>query len=169
MAFFAVDRLYPVGDSMADRPRPFDGIDELLDRLNRRIETAARSWETGMDNRSQLDLSMGDSASSLDLADEGDEFVVTVDVPGYESDDLELRLSGETVAISGEREHREESGGDDENYIRRERKTKSFSRQVRLPEPVDADAVQASVNNGVLTIRLPKREPSEEGHSIDIE
>ncbi|PCR90339.1 Hsp20/alpha crystallin family protein [Natrinema ejinorense] len=152
---------------MSDRPRPFDGIDELLERLNRQIETAARSWETQVDNRSQLDLSMGGSETSLDLADEEDEFVVTIDVPGYESDDLELRLTGDTLAISGEREHRQENG--DENYIRRERKTQSFSRQLRLPAPIDVDGVTASVNNGILTIHLPKREASEEGRSIDIE
>ncbi|ELY81508.1 Hsp20/alpha crystallin family protein [Natrinema pallidum] len=154
---------------MADRPRPFDGIDDLLDRLNRQIETAARSWESQVDNRSQFDLSMSGAETSLDLADEGDEFVVTVDVPGYESDDLELRLSGQTVAVSGEREQRREAGGDEETYIRRERKTQSFSRQVRLPEPVDVDAVRASVNNGILTVRLPKHEPSADAHSIDID
>ncbi len=154
---------------MSRRPGPFDGIEELLDRLNRQIETATQSWESQMDNRSQLDLSMGGSKTSIDLADEGDEFVVTADVPGYESDDLELRLTGETLAISGNREHTQEVGGEEENYIRRERKTQSFSRQVRLPEPVDADGIRASVNNGVLTVRLPKIEPSEESRSIEIE
>ena len=154
---------------MADRPRPFDGIEELLDRLNRQIETATKSWESQLDTRSRLDLSTSGSEMQLDLADEDDEFVVTVDVPGYESDDLELRLTGETLAISGTRERTEEVGGEDETYLRRERKAQSFSRQIRLPEPVDEDAVQASVNNGILTVRLPKREPSEEAHSIDIE
>ncbi|QCS42672.1 Hsp20/alpha crystallin family protein [Natrinema versiforme] len=154
---------------MADRPRPFDGIDELLDRLNRQIETATKSWETQVDQRSQLDLSMSGAETSLDLADEGDEFVVTIDVPGYESDDLELRLSGQTLAVSGQREHSQDLGGEEENYIRRERETKSFSRQLRLPEPVDDDAVKASVNNGILTIRLPKRESDEEARSIDID
>jgi len=154
---------------MADRPRPFDGIEELLDRLNRQIETAAKSWETQLDNRSRLDLSTSSSEMQLDLADEGDAFVVTVDVPGYESDDLELRLTGETLAISGTRERTEEVGSEDETYLRREREAQSFSRQIRLPEPVDENAVQASVNNGILTVRLPKREPSEEAHSIDIE
>ncbi|SEQ05247.1 Hsp20/alpha crystallin family protein [Natrinema salaciae] len=154
---------------MADRPRPFDGIDELLERLNRQIETAARSWETQLDDRSRLDLSMGGAETSLDLADEGEAFVVTVDVPGYESDDLELRLTGRTLAVSGDREHSQEFGGEEDSYIRRERETESFSRQVRLPDPVDADAVQASVNNGILTIRLPKHEPDEEARSIDIE
>lgn len=157
------------GKTMADRSRPFDGIEELLERLNRQIETATKSWETQLDNRSRLDLSASDSEMRLDLADEDDAFVVTVDVPGYESDDLELRLAGETLAISGTRERTQELGDEDGTYLRRERETQSFSRQIRLPDPVDEDAVQASVTNGILTIRLPKRESSEEAHSIDIE
>ena len=157
------------GEPMADRSRPFDGIEELLERLNRQIETATKSWETQFDNRSRLDLSTSGSEMRLDLADKDDAFVVTVDVPGYESDDLELRLSGETLAVSGTRERAQEIGGEDETYLRRERETQSFSRQVRLPAPVDTEGVQASVNNGILTVRLPKREPSDETHSIDIE
>ncbi|OLZ41003.1 heat-shock protein Hsp20 [Natrinema saccharevitans] len=156
---------------MTDRPRPFDGIEDLLERLNRQVETAARSWERQVDDRSQLDLSMGNAETSLDLADEGEAFVATVDVPGYESDDLELRLidRDRTLAISGQRERERETGDEGANYIRHERTTQSFSRQVRLPASVDADAVQASVNNGVLTVRLPKHEPDEEARSIDID
>ncbi|QLG47801.1 Hsp20/alpha crystallin family protein [Natrinema halophilum] len=154
---------------MADRSRPFDGIEELLNRLNRQIETTARSWETQVDNRSRLDLSIGDSATSIDLKDEGDEFVVTADVPGYESDDLELRLSSDTLTVSGNRERTQEVGDDAATYIRRERTMQSFSRQIRLPESVDVDSVRASVNNGMLTVRLPKRVTSDESHSIDID
>ncbi|QSW98958.1 Hsp20/alpha crystallin family protein [Haloterrigena alkaliphila] len=177
---------------MADRSSPFDGLEELLERLNRQLETATRSWESGLDQRSRLDLSMGGSGTALDLADAGDEYVVTVDVPGYESDDLDSRLHGETLAISGERERTvekrgpdEEGGSDEESgpdeadetgtgasdgtYIRREREMKSFSRRIDLPDPVDADAVTASVNNGILTVRLPKLESSGETHSIEIE
>ncbi|GAB3668891.1 Hsp20/alpha crystallin family protein [Halopiger thermotolerans] len=157
---------------MADRSDPFDSIADLFDRLSRQFETAARSWDAEMDVRDggggRFDFSMSQSSTSLDLADEGEAFVVTVDVPGYDTDDLEIRLEGETLSVRGERE-REEEAGDDENYIRRERAVQSFSRQVRLPEPVDADEVSATVNNGILTVRLPKREPSDESTSIDVE
>ncbi|WP_339103564.1 Hsp20/alpha crystallin family protein [Haloterrigena salinisoli] len=193
---------------MSDRPTPFDGLDDLFDQLNRRLETAARTWQSEVDDRSRLDLSMGGGGTRLDLTDRGDEFVATVDVPGYESDDLEIRLRGDTLAISGERQRAfEESDGIDERddleggeadetdetgerdgthetgerdgrretgeregtYIRRERELQSFSRQIRLPEPVDADAVTATVNNGVLTVRLPKLEPSGETRTIDVD
>jgi len=154
---------------MTDRPSPFEDVQELLDRLTRQLESAARSWETTVDDRSRLDLSTERSGTSLDLADEGDAFVVTVDVPGYDTDDLEIRLTGETLTITGERERTAEREDDDEVYLRRERQVASFSRQLRLPEPVDADDVHATVNNGVLTIELPKRGGSEDGRTIEID
>ncbi|ELZ01101.1 heat shock protein Hsp20 [Natrialba chahannaoensis JCM 10990] len=160
---------------MADRSSPFDGIEELLEKLNRQLETAARSWEQSIEDQSQrrLDLSMnvGSGSTSLDIADEDEEFVVTVDVPGYETDDLDIRLSGELLTIEGERKRAE--GHDDEEdrgvYIRREREVQSFSRKVTLPAAVDADGIDATINNGILTIRLPKREPDSESHRIDID
>ncbi|RQG96248.1 Hsp20/alpha crystallin family protein [Natrarchaeobius oligotrophus] len=154
---------------MSRRSSPFDDLAELFDKLTSQLETTARSWETEIDDRSRFDLSIGGSATSLDLTDENDEFVVTVDVPGYEKDDLEIRLAGETLSISGERERTEERGLREETYIRQERELQSFSRQIRLPEPVETEDVYATVNNGILTIRLPKVEVVGESHAIDIE
>ncbi|WP_049888959.1 Hsp20/alpha crystallin family protein [Natronococcus occultus] len=148
---------------MASRRNPFDRLEELFDRLNRQFEEAPRTWET--ENGSRFAVAAG--GTSLDLADHDDEFVVTVDVPGYEPDDLESRLSGDTLFLSGERGS--ETTDEREDYLRRERELESFSRQVTLPEPVDADGIEATVNNGVLTIRLPKLEPGGSSHAIDIE
>ncbi|WP_394742004.1 Hsp20/alpha crystallin family protein [Natronococcus roseus] len=149
---------------MAGRRNPFDHLEELFDRLNRQFEEAARDWESERGEQ----FAFGSGTTTLDLADHDDEFVVTVDVPGYESEDLDSRLSGETLYISGEREHGTTDGRDD-SYLRRERELESFSRQLTFPEPVDADGIEATVNNGVLTIRLPKLEPGEDSHAIDIE
>ena len=177
---------------MSNRPSLLDGLGNLFERLSRHVGTTAQSWESEFDNRSQLDLSLGESATRLDLTDHGDTFVVTVDVPGFGGDDLESRLRGNTLEISGERESAfeadtvadttdavteatddvadandgSESAG---TYIRHERNTQSFSRQIQLPDPVDADTVTASLNNGVLTIWLPKHESSGETHTIDLE
>ncbi|SDK69708.1 Hsp20/alpha crystallin family protein [Natronorubrum texcoconense] len=170
---------------MSDRPSPFDGLGNLFERLRRHLGTTAKSWESEFDAGSQLDLSTGGSATRLDLTDHGDTFVVTVDVPGFDSDDLESRLQGDTLEISGEREGAFEAdtvtaatdaatdAGDGSEsagtYIRHERQTQSFSRQVKLPDPVDADAVTASLNNGILTIWLPKYGSSGETYAIDLE
>ncbi|ELY94659.1 heat shock protein Hsp20 [Natrialba hulunbeirensis JCM 10989] len=160
---------------MADRSTPFDGIEELIEKLNRQLETAARSWEQSIEDQSQrrlnLSTNVGSGSTSLDIADENDEFVITVDVPGYEADDLDIRLAGELLTIEGERERAD--GHDDEEdrgvYIRREREVQSFSRKVTLPAAVDPDGVDATINNGILTIRLPKREPDSGSHRIDID
>ena len=152
---------------MSERSNPFRGLEELFERLNRQFEDAARSWESDVDARGGFGWSAGDSTHGLDIAESDDEFVVTVDVPGYEKDDIEVRLSGETLHVAGERE--DETDEESDSYLRRERTARSFSRRVRLPEPVDADDVSARVNNGVLTITLAKLEPTSESHSIDIE
>lgn len=152
---------------MVDRRNPFERIEDLFNRVNRQFGDASRTWEMDTDDRGQFDFSTG--STSLDLADHGDEFVVTVDVPGYEADDLSSSLSGDTLLVSGERERETAFDEDDETYIRREREMQSFSRQIHLPEPVDADEVHATVNNGILTIHLPKLESTGESHSIDIE
>ena len=105
----------------------------------------------------------------VDLADRGDEFVLTAGVPGFERDDIDLRLSDNTVHVDAERE-RDETEERDEFYDGSERERRSMSRSVRLPEPVDGDAVEASHRNGVLTVTLPKEEPTAvDGRSIEVE
>lgn len=200
MVFFAVVHLLPDRTTMADRSDPFDSIADAFDRVARLLETAARSWEstetdssssaaanaeTASTSRQRVDLSTRASsaatttaastatsaAPSLDLVDDGDAFVVTVNVPGYETDDLEIRLSESTLAISGkrERERKRERSDTGTQSARREREVQSFSRQLALPAPVAEDAIEATVTNGVLTIRLSKRDPPDDATSIDIE
>lgn len=138
--------------------------------MSRQFESAARSWETsaGGEFGQKFDLSLGESANGLDLAEGDDEFVVTVDAPGYETDDIEVRLSGsnDVLHVDGERSH--ERDADEDQFIRRERRAQSFSRRVQLPQSVDDEDVDARLNNGVLTITLGKRE-ADDSHRIDIE
>lgn len=150
---------------MSGRPNPFEGLEELFDRMSRQWENAARMWD--VDGGVSFATGTDETTHGLDLADHGDEFVVTVDVPGFERDDVSVRLSGETLHVRGEREREVDESA--ETYIRRERRSRSFDRRVRLPEPTDRDGVNATLNNGVLTITLPKQEPAEEGTSIEIE
>ncbi|MCU4741490.1 Hsp20/alpha crystallin family protein [Natronoglomus mannanivorans] len=158
------------GANERGRPNPFQGLEDLFEQMSRQFETAARSWETntGSEFGNSFDLSIGESVNGLDLAEGDDEFVVTVDVPGYETDDVEVRLLGSNDVLHIDGERKREHDADDDQFIRRERREHSFSRQVQLPQPVDDEDVSARLNNGVLTVTLGKREP-DDSHSIEIE
>ncbi|WIV67677.1 Hsp20/alpha crystallin family protein [Natrialbaceae archaeon AArc-T1-2] len=149
------------------RPNPFQGLEELFEQMSRQFENAARSWDREEEGGLERPETGDGGSNAMDLLDRGDEFVVTIDVPGYETDDLEVRLAGETLRVSGE--HRETRDEREEAYVRRERHVQSFDRRVRIPEPVDVDDVDATVDNGVLTVTLPKADPTADSHTIDIE
>ncbi len=157
-------------DRTRGRPNPFQGLENLFEQMSRQFESAARSWETnaGDESGSKFDFSIGESVNGLDLAEGDDEFVVTVDVPGYETADIEVRLSGANDVLHVDGERSRETDADEDQFIRRERRAQSFSRRVQLPQPVDDEDVTARLNNGVLTITLGKAE-SDESHHIDIE
>ncbi len=70
-------------------------------------------------------------------------------------EDLEVLVSGNEVTITGERKIREPESA---NWHRRERSQGRFSRTLTLPWEVDADKVQATLRDGVLSVRLPKAE-----------
>lgn len=80
--------------------------------------------------------------------------LVRLEVPGLERDDLDLMIEGNTLRVSGEKRYvREDEGG---SYHIMERAYGSFQRVIQLPQEVDAVQAEASLNNGVLTVRLPK-------------
>ena len=93
-------------------------------------------------------------ATSLDLRENDDQIVVRVEVPGVESDDIDINVNGQVLTISGEK--KDGTAGDQEGYRYSERRFGSFKREVRLSSTVDVEAVSAEHLNGVLTITLPR-------------
>lgn len=93
---------------------------------------------------------------AVDLVETKDDVVVKATLPGVKPEDVELTITGETLSIRGET--KEEKETKDENYIRRERRYGSFSRSIQLPAGLQTDKAEASFENGVLTLKLPKSE-----------
>jgi HSP20 family protein len=93
---------------------------------------------------------------ATDVVEDGDSYVLRSDLPGLSEDDVNIEVEDRVLTISGERksEHESEQNG----YRRVERSFGSFRRSLTLPEGVDADAVSASFDKGVLEIRIPKPE-----------
>lgn len=142
------------------RRTPFDDIERLIDRMGEQFEDASQQW--GGLNPQQLS-----GAASIDVIDRGDAFDVRADLPGFEPDDVDFRVVDQTLHLDATRS--EETSMEDGEFVHQERTSESVSRRVRLPEPVDADDVTATLEQGVLSVTLPKVVPDSTGHSIDIE
>ena len=93
---------------------------------------------------------------NLDLYEDKDKITVKAELPGMRKEDIDIALVGNTLTISGERKHEEER--EEGDTYRAERYFGRFQRSITLPSPVDANKIQASYKNGVLTITLPKAE-----------
>lgn len=114
-----------------------------------------------------LDLpSLGADAGITPLADveeTDDAYLVDVELPGVKKQDVDIELQDRRLVISGERRERERVG-----LLRRKaRSTGRFYFEITLPEPVDEDQVEAHLEDGVLQVRVPKREGARRRH-IDI-
>jgi len=90
----------------------------------------------------------------VDIVDNEKEVKISVELPGLDEKDIEVSLSRDTLTISGEKRQEKEDKG--KNYYRMERSYGSFRRTVALPCEVNAEQVEATFKNGVLTIILPK-------------
>jgi len=89
---------------------------------------------------------------NVNVRDEEDTFVVSALVPGLKADDLSIQVLEDVVRIEGEFQASEE------DYLLNELPSGSFSRVLRMPAEIDSDKVEAKINDGVLTLRLPKAE-----------
>ena len=134
---------------MSGRRDPFGDIEELIDVMTGGLETG------------------GDPP--VDVVDEGDAFVVVADLPGYDREDVEATLvDTTTLSLTATREAEHVAEAD--RVVTRERTTQSVSRRVGLPEPVDEAGTAATYEDGVLTVRLPKRSPDDaDGTDIPVE
>ena len=96
-------------------------------------------------------------APALDISEGTDAYRVTVELPGVKLDDLEITVEDGLLTIQGERHVASESS--EEQYHRLERSSGAFRRAITtLPAHVEADAVEASMEDGVLRILVPKAE-----------
>jgi HSP20 family protein len=89
-----------------------------------------------------------------DVSETADAYVVAVDLPGVKREDVTVELVGTTLAITGELKEREQTGW----FRSRTRRRGRFEYRTALPHEVDADRIEANLNDGVLTVRIPKSE-----------
>ena len=92
---------------------------------------------------------------ALNTWEDSDAAYVEAELPGMSMEDVEIYVSGKDVTIGGERKIAEPDGA---NWHRRERSQGKFSRTLSLPWEIDAERVEATLRDGVLSVKLPKCE-----------
>ncbi len=93
---------------------------------------------------------------AVDMVENKDDLVVKASIPGINPDELDISYSDDTLTIKGE--IKEEKDVKEDQYHLRERRYGVFMRSITLPTKIKGDAIEASYQNGVVTLRLPKAE-----------
>jgi len=101
-------------------------------------------------------------APMLDISERKDAYLVTVELPGVKLDDLTITLEDGLLTIQGERQFAEESS--EQQFHRVERRYGAFRRSITLPSHVEADKIEASAQDGVLQVLVPKAEEAQAKH-----
>ncbi|AKB53135.1 MULTISPECIES: Hsp20/alpha crystallin family protein [Methanosarcina] len=137
---------------------PFDEIRRTQERLNQLFEDFMPMEEWGGGKV---------YTPAIDIKEEDDKLVVTTDLPGINKEDVQINLKEDILEISAKTGKEKET--EEEGYLRRERAYTQFYRAVRLPASVKEDGSTAKMENGVLTITLPKMQLGEPAKKIAIE
>ncbi|MBW1957495.1 MAG: Hsp20/alpha crystallin family protein [Deltaproteobacteria bacterium] len=90
------------------------------------------------------------------VTEDKENYYVRAELPGIKSNELDIQVTAEGISISGERKIPVE--GNNVRYHRREREAGKFSRSINLPGEIDVNKVEASMENGVLKVTIPKSE-----------
>jgi len=127
---------------------PFRELDELYNRMN-------HLWESG------VATDVADRWVPLaDIEETDDAYVIEMELPGVKKDDIDIEINGRELTVSGEVKEKERAG----ILRRRTRKVGEFHYSVTLPMEIDAESVSADIDDGVLTITVPKSQKAKSRH-----
>ncbi|MFB6180515.1 MAG: Hsp20/alpha crystallin family protein [Candidatus Nanohalobium sp.] len=133
-----------------------DEFDDVFDQMQKMFEEVQ---DTGRGLATDLAGSV-----PVDIQEEDGEYTLSADLPGVEKEEINIRADEDSVEISAE--SNEELKEENEKYIRRERRSRSFRRIVAWPQPVEEDSITAEYEDGVLKITAEKQEDG--GKQIEI-
>ena len=128
---------------------PFRDLVTLREKMNRLFEEA---YSTRGEERNLVSSSW---TPSVDIYETEQQLVLTVEVPGIEDKNIEIKIEDNTLTLKGERKFEKET--EEENYHRIERAYGSFYRSFSLPPHINQDKIEAEHEHGVLKITMPKK------------
>ncbi len=124
---------------------PFRELDDLHSRFSSLLESTLGDFPRS---------SLGAWSPLVDIEETDDAWLVEAELPGVKLEDISVEVSDSELVISGELKERERKG----ILRRRTRRTGQFDYRVTLPGEADAERIEASLKEGVLTVRVPKPE-----------
>lgn len=103
---------------------------------------------------------------AIDVDEEDNQYIITTELPGVKADDIQVRQEGDYLVIEAEtRDQSEQQQGEDSEKNRRslvrERRYGRYSRRLRLPQMIDISKAEATYQDGVLTLKLPKSQDTQ--------
>lgn len=122
--------------------------------LNRPIDRFFEDWfklASGRDVSYSADFS-----PRVNIRETDDKVALTFELPGMNKNDIKVVVKDGVLNVSGQREFKNEEKNDE--YVRRELRSGSFSRSFTLPDTIDADKIDADYKNGLLEVVMSKRE-----------
>jgi HSP20 family protein len=126
---------------------PLADLDQLGERMRRMLEQTFGDFAPALTEPTGW-------TPAVDLVEEDDAYVVEAELPGVKREDVNIELVGNELTIAGEVKEKEREGV----LRRRTRRVGRFDYRVRLPDQLDPEKIEAKLDDGVLTVRVPKSE-----------
>ena len=144
--------LIPIGRdrNVARSDNPFISLQHEIDRLFDDFTRGIPALSTG---------GAAELLPNLDVTETDKQIEITAELPGLEEKDVQVNLADNVLTIRGEKKAEKEEK--DKTYRLVERSYGSFVRSLELPEGVNADAIKASIDKGVLKVTVPKPAPAQ--------
>ncbi len=146
-----------LGEKTADNGDPYAELEKLRRDFNRLFQQGLASAGRGLD---WAQAQGGVFNPRMDLVEETDRYWVKVDLPGVSKEKLDVKVTDKTVTISGERSSEIENADKAGGVYQRERSFGRFERTIPIPDNVQKDKITAKYDLGVLSIDLPKINPT---------
>jgi len=156
---FSLDTLPP---TLGMGGNPWDELNILHQRMDQLFNDTSSRFPM-----ESLALDSAISSPSLDIREEKDHYTVRADMPGADKASIKVNVEGRLLTISGQRSSVNETK-DNDKVVRSERSMAQFVRSVELPGPVNAAAVEAKYDNGVLLLTLPKAAAAAAATSVPV-
>jgi HSP20 family protein len=157
------------GSSLSTRRMPSlleRDFDSIFDDFRRSFDFMMRPYfpmETRMQELGMLPVRY----APLDLIDEGDHYSIHAELPGFTRENVDVQINIDSMSIRAKKETEKEDKK--KNYLHRERMYSAFERSVSFPEEVDPAKAEGKMNNGILELKIPKKEPKPETKPRKIE